>query len=135
MLPGPSPGTTLSHATIVADRVAGATYTGLAIATNEEGQTFLYAADGGPNRAVDMFDGTFAFVKSFSDPKIPKNFTPYGIQAINGEIWVTFTPLNKAQSGFVDVLRPMAPCFATTRSMDRCTRPGALLRPGPISAP
>jgi hypothetical protein len=104
VIPGPSPGTTLSHATIVADQVvAGATYTGLAIATNKEGQTFLYAADGGPNRAVDMFDGTLAFVKSFSDPKIPKNFTTYGIQAISGEIWVTFTPLNKAQSGFVDV--------------------------------
>ena len=103
-IPGPSTGTTLSHATIVADHaVPGATYTGLAIATNEEGQTFLYAADGGPNRAVDMFDGAFAFVKSFSDPNIPKDFTTYGIQAINGEIWVTFTPLNKAQSGFVDV--------------------------------
>ncbi len=104
VLPGPSPGTTLSHATIVADQaVPGATYTGLAIATNKEGQTFLYAADGGSNRAVDMFDGTFAFVKSFSDPKIPKNFTTYGIQAIKGEIWVTFTALNKAQGGFVDV--------------------------------
>ena len=104
VLPGPSPGSHLSHATIVADQVvAGATYTGLAIATDKEGQTFLYAADGGPNRAIDMFDGTFAFVKSFSDPKIPRDFTTYGIQAINGEIWVTFTPLNKAQGGFVDV--------------------------------
>jgi uncharacterized protein (TIGR03118 family) len=103
-LTDPSTGNTSSHATIVADQVVpGATYTGLAIATNQEGETFLYAADGGPNRAVDMFDGTFTFVKSFSDPNIPKDFTPYGIQAINGEIWVTFTPLNKAQSGFVDV--------------------------------
>jgi uncharacterized protein (TIGR03118 family) len=42
-------------------------------------------------------------MKSFSDPKIPKEFTTCGIQVINGEIWVTFTPLNKAQSGFVDV--------------------------------
>jgi uncharacterized protein (TIGR03118 family) len=75
----------------------------LAIATNQQGQTFLYAADGGPNRKVDMFDGTFALVKSFGDPKIPKQFTTYGIQAINGEIWVTFTALNKAQGGFVDV--------------------------------
>lgn len=77
MRPGPSTGTTLSHATIVADQaVAGATYTGLAIATNKEGQTFLYAADGGPNRAVDMYDDKFAFVKSFSDPKIPKDSRP-----------------------------------------------------------
>jgi len=104
---------TSSHATIVADKVvAGATYTGLAIATNKEGQTFLYAADGGPNRAVDMYDGMFKFVKSFSDPKIPRNFTTYGIQAINGEIWVTFTALNKAKGGFVDV-------FATDGSLLR----------------
>src|ERR1700751_5282304 len=50
-----------------------------------------------------MFDSSFNFVKSFSDPEIPQNFTPYGIQAINGQIWVTFTALNKAQGGFVDV--------------------------------
>jgi uncharacterized protein (TIGR03118 family) len=93
-----------SHATLAVDRSsAGAVYTGLAIATNQQGKTFLYAADGGPNRRVDMFDGTFTLVKSFDDPAIPKNFTPYGIQTINGHIWVTFTALNKAQGGFVDV--------------------------------
>jgi uncharacterized protein (TIGR03118 family) len=93
-----------SHATIAVDRSsAGAVYTGLATATNVAGQTFLYAADDGPNRRVDMFDGTFNLVTSFSDPDIPRNFTPYGIQAINGNIWVTFTALNKAQGGFVDV--------------------------------
>jgi len=96
--------TGLSHATLAVDRSsAGAVYTGLAIATNQEGQTFLYAADGGPNRRVDIFDGTFGLVKSFDDPGIPNSFTPYGIQAINGNIWVTFTALNKAQGGFVDV--------------------------------
>src|SRR6266513_636087 len=93
-----------SHATIAADRSdVGAVYTGLAIATNQAGQTFLYAADGGPNRRGDMFDGTFTPVKSFDDPAIPNGFTPYGIQTINGNIWVTFTALNKAQGGFVDV--------------------------------
>ncbi|HEX3445093.1 MAG TPA: TIGR03118 family protein, partial [Chthoniobacterales bacterium] len=99
-----NPTTGATHATIGVDRSnAGAVYTGLAIATNQQGQTFLYAADGGPNRRVDMFDGAFALVKSFSDPRIPKQFTTYGIQAINGVIWVTFTALNKAQGGFVDV--------------------------------
>ena len=96
--------TGLSHATIAANRSdVGAVYTGLAIATNQNGQTFLYAADGGPNRRIDMFDGSFKPVKSFDDPAIPKNFTPYGIQTINDQIWVTFTALNKAQGGFVDV--------------------------------
>jgi uncharacterized protein (TIGR03118 family) len=99
----PISATGLSHATIAVDRSsAGAVYTGLAIATNQQG-TFLYAADGGPNGRVDMFDGTFTLVKSFDDPAIPKNFVPYGIQTVNGNIWVTFTALNKAQGGFVDV--------------------------------
>ena len=50
-----------------------------------------------------MFDSTFTFLKSFSDPGVPKGFAPYGIQNVNGLIWVTFTALNKAQGGFVDV--------------------------------
>ncbi len=99
-----NPATGATHATIAVDRSsAGAVYTGLAIATNQAGQTFLYAADGGPNRRVDMFDGTFGLVKSFDDPAIPRGFTTYGIQTINGNIWVTLTALNKAQGGFVDV--------------------------------
>jgi uncharacterized protein (TIGR03118 family) len=96
----------LSHATIAIDRSGvGAAYTGLAIATNQQGQTFLFAADDGPNRRIDRIDGSFNpnNVKSFSDPEIPRNFTPYGIQEIDGKIWVTFTALNKAQGGFVDV--------------------------------
>src|SRR4029077_19996710 len=64
-----------SHATLAVNRSnVGAVYTGLAIATNRQGQTFLYAADGGPNRRVDMFDGTFGLVKSFDDPAIPRGF-------------------------------------------------------------
>jgi uncharacterized protein (TIGR03118 family) len=96
-----------SHATLVADRSAGsgvgATYTGLAIAVNSSNQAFLYAADDGPNRRVDMFNASFTFVTSSSDPDVPKDFAPYGIQTINGQIWVTYTALNKGQGGFVDV--------------------------------
>lgn len=85
----------------------GASYTGLAIATDSKGETFLYAADDSTNREVDMYNGSFQLVKSFTDPDIPRNYTPYGIQEIGGssgpQIWVTFTALNKAQGGFVDV--------------------------------
>lgn len=104
----PKTGNRFSHATIMADQIMGqvpqgATYTGLAIATNTKGLTFLYATDGGPNRDVDVFRSDFSHLGSFSDPAIPKDFTTYAIQAINRHIWVTFTPLNKAQGGFVDV--------------------------------
>ncbi len=94
----------ISHATLAADRSSvGASYTGLAIAVNESNQAFLYAADDSRNRRIDMFDSSFHLVKSFTDPDIPKTYAPYGIQTINGNIWVTFTALNKGQGGFVDV--------------------------------
>lgn len=108
-----NPNATLSQATIVADRSgAHANYTGLAVATDAHGNTFLFAADGGPNRAIDIFGkdasgNTFAHLATVSDPAVPKGFTTYGIQTVNGEsgpeIWVTFTALNKAQDGFVDI--------------------------------
>jgi uncharacterized protein (TIGR03118 family) len=99
--------TGVSHATIAADRSkVGAVYSGLAIATETDGQTFLYAADDGQNRRVDMFDGAFNLVRSFNDPAIPQDFSPYGIQTINGDIWVTYTSLTNAPGGFVDVFHP-----------------------------
>jgi uncharacterized protein (TIGR03118 family) len=99
-----SPTVAANHSTITADRSGvGAMYTGLAIAVNDSKEAFLYAADDSENRRVDMFDSSFNLVRSFDDPEIPRDFAPYGIQAIHGQIWVTYTALNKAQSGFVDV--------------------------------
>ena len=77
----------------------------------------IYAADDGPNRRIDVFDSNFKLVNdqlgpdAFVDPKIPQKFAPYGIQTItdaNGvqTIWVTYTALDKAQSGFVDSFTP-----------------------------
>ena len=104
-----------SSATPAADRsLAGATYTGLAIATNNA-QLFLYAADDGQNRRIDVFDSNFKLVESnpeaFVDAKIPKKFAPYGIQTITDAdgvetIWVTYTALDKSQGGFVDSFTP-----------------------------
>jgi uncharacterized protein (TIGR03118 family) len=103
-----------STATLAANRSsAGATYTGLAIATNN-GQKFLYAADDGENRRIDVFDSSFQLVDSenaFVDTKIPKKFAPYGIQTITDAdgietIWVTYTALDKSQGGFVDSFTP-----------------------------
>ena len=95
-----------AHATIAAPRSGtGAVYTGFAIGVNGT-QNLLYAADDGPNRRIDVFDSSFNVVQpspnAFEDPKIPREFAPYGIQNINGDIWVTYTALNKGQGGFVD---------------------------------
>jgi uncharacterized protein (TIGR03118 family) len=62
----------------------GAIYKGLAIANNH-----LYATDF-HNRHVDVFDGSWARVDTFTDPLIPSKFAPFGIQAIGGLIYVTF---------------------------------------------
>jgi len=104
-----------STATLAADRSSvGATYTGLAIASNN-GQKFLYAADDGENRRVDVFDSSFKLVElsenAFADAGIPKKFAPYGIQTVidaDGAetIWVTYTALDKSQGGFVDSFTP-----------------------------
>lgn len=104
-----------STATLARDRSGvGASYSGLAIATNN-GEKLLYAADDGPNRRVDVFNSTFQSKDlgpdAFVDPKIPLKFAPYGIQTITAAdgtetIWVTYTALDKAQSGFVDSFTP-----------------------------
>jgi uncharacterized protein (TIGR03118 family) len=81
---------------------SGASYTGLTIAENG-GAFFLYAADNSANREVDVFNSQFVRVNTLSDPAIPQNFAPYNVRVINDQVWVTYTALNKAQGGFVDV--------------------------------
>jgi len=98
---GWNPGVDPTHAQIAVNHSgAGAVYTGLAIADSSSG-AFLYAADNGPNSRVDVFDSQFHLVKSFTDPDINGGFAPYGIQNLEGNIWVTFGG-NKSASGFVD---------------------------------
>jgi uncharacterized protein (TIGR03118 family) len=89
-----------------------AVYKGLTIATNDEG-TFLYASnfhDG----TVDVFDSSFHLVHldgSFTDPRMPSGYAPFGIQNINGLIYVTYALQDAAKHndvaghghGFIDV--------------------------------
>ena len=101
-------------AIVGADRSgSGASYTALTIASNPNvgNANFIYAADNSANREIDMFDSSFNFVMSFSDPNVPKNLTPYGIREINGKLWVTFTSLDKAQNGMVDIFNPDGTIF------------------------
>ena len=72
----------------VAHGGAGAIYKGLAIAAGR-----LYATDF-HNDVVDVFDNTFSGPLSlpgaFVDPGIPAGFAPFGIQEIQGDIYVTY---------------------------------------------
>jgi len=92
----------------------GAVYKGLAIGNNGSGD-FIYATnfrDG----VVEMYDAQFHFVGFFTDPNITPDapgsgFAPFGIQNINGLLYVTFAMQDDqkhddvagAGSGFVDV--------------------------------
>ena len=79
----------------------GASYTGLTIATNR-GKPTYYAANF--NGSVEGYDATtFRSARlrgTFSDPRIPSDYKPYGIQTIGDQIWVTF--FNEVSGGFVD---------------------------------
>ncbi len=96
----------------VAATVAGANFTGLALATNG-GSDVLYAADfhGG---VVDMFDANFNLTGSFTDPTLPAGYAPYNVVNINGNLYVTFAkqdstgqnPVPGLGQGFVEVFSP-----------------------------
>ncbi|WP_375768050.1 TIGR03118 family protein [Archangium gephyra] len=77
--------------TVVDNSGTGANYKGLALAPNGTG-FFLYATDF-HNGKIDVFDSGFApatLPGSFSDPTIPAGFAPFGIQNINGNLYVTY---------------------------------------------
>jgi uncharacterized protein (TIGR03118 family) len=78
-----------------------AVYTGLAI-TNKPSGNFLYAADLANNK-VDIYDGNFNLVTSFTDTTLPEGFAPFGIRDINGLVYVTFASVSGGNGGFVDV--------------------------------
>jgi uncharacterized protein (TIGR03118 family) len=109
---GWSPTVNATAAVTGADRSsAGAIYKGLATANDR-----LYATDF-HNARVDVFDasfGTMALPGAFQDPKVPKGFAPFGIQALGGNIFVTYAKQDAAAKdnvaapgrGYVDEFTP-----------------------------
>jgi uncharacterized protein (TIGR03118 family) len=98
------PGLNKNQATLKVDNSANkASYTGLAITSNPSGN-FLYAADN-TNNKIDMFDGDFNLVQSFGDPSIPSTFSVFGVQDINGLVYVTYAVPNVGAGGYVDVFK------------------------------
>ena len=89
---GWAPSVDFTHAfTAVNNFASGAIYKGLALSAGGNGN-LLYATDF-HNRRIDVFDNTFkpaTISGRFDDPNIPANFAPFGIQAINGDIYVTY---------------------------------------------
>jgi uncharacterized protein (TIGR03118 family) len=88
----------------------GAEFKGLTLGTASNGAPRLFAADFG-NNVVDVFDSTYTKVGSFTDPNLPKDYSPFNVQTLNGKLYVTFaqrapgaTDETAGQGrGFVDV--------------------------------
>ena len=87
----------------------GALYEGLATLNDR-----LYATDF-HNGRVDVFDSTFKPVRRrFTDTQIPKGWAPFGIQALGGNIFVTYAKQDTAKKedvaggglGYVDQFTP-----------------------------
>jgi uncharacterized protein (TIGR03118 family) len=99
-------------ALVTAHGDAGAIYKGLAIAQTGTGP-MLYATDF-HNGHVDVFNGAWQNVTpagSFADPMLPDGYGPFGIQVINGRVFVSYAKQDADAEddvagqglGFVDV--------------------------------
>jgi uncharacterized protein (TIGR03118 family) len=97
----------------VANGANHAVYKGLALGS-VNGANFLYATDLHNNK-VDVFDTNFskpaAMQGKFVDPTIPAGFVPFGIAALNDQLYVSYTQQDAAKHdettgaglGYVDV--------------------------------
>jgi uncharacterized protein (TIGR03118 family) len=86
---------------LIAVSSPGASYTGLAITSHSSGNS-LFAADFA-NSKVDIYDGNFNLVTSFTDPAIPAGFAPFGIQDIGGQVYVAYAATSGGPGGYIDV--------------------------------
>ena len=110
----------------VDNSAAGAVYKGLATAGDK-----LYATDF-HNGRVDVFDAAFKPVTAaFTDPKLPKGYAPFGIQALAGSIFVTYAKQDAAKKddvpgngfGYVDQYTPDGQLVARVASGGRKNAP------------
>ncbi|HEX4490665.1 MAG TPA: TIGR03118 family protein [Acidimicrobiia bacterium] len=100
-----------AHAVIVASN-RDADYKGLALAQSK-GAPYLYATAFGQG-AIDVYDSSFTlqhWAGAFVDPNLPSHYSPFGIDTIGNELYVSYalhTPGNDddvagPHRGFVDV--------------------------------
>jgi uncharacterized protein (TIGR03118 family) len=117
VIAGWAPSVDGTHAVVAVDSSSNnAVYKGLTISGNGSTQ-LLYATDF-HNARIDVFDNTWKpatlAAGAFVDPKIPTGYAPFGIQAIGGNIYVTYAKQDAAGHddvhgpglGFVDVYDP-----------------------------
>jgi uncharacterized protein (TIGR03118 family) len=50
-----------------------------------------------------VYNGSFSLVTSFTDTTLPAGFAPFGIQDINGQVYVAYAATSGGPGGFIDV--------------------------------
>jgi uncharacterized protein (TIGR03118 family) len=78
-----------------------AAYVGLAITSHKSGN-FIYGADINNNK-IDMYNGSFKFVKSLTDKTIPKGFVVGNVQDVNGKVYVAYINAAGGAGGYIDI--------------------------------
>jgi uncharacterized protein (TIGR03118 family) len=101
---------------VIGNGATTAVYKGIAISGNGV-RTLLYATDF-HNGKIDVFDTNFKPVTlpgtPFHDPDLPAGYGPFGLQAINGDLYVSYAKQDAARHddvkgpgfGVVDVFAP-----------------------------
>jgi uncharacterized protein (TIGR03118 family) len=93
------------NATVIPS-VAGASFTGLAIANDQTGAAFLYAADQNSGN-VFVFNSDWVTTGKLTDPNgLPAGDTAFNVQNINGLLYVTYANQSVPAGGIVDVFKP-----------------------------
>lgn len=101
LIVGWNPGVNLTQTAVGADQSSsGAIYFGLALA-GPASSPHLYAANGAG--MIDVFDQSFNLVNSFAADPHPGLFTPYGIQVIGNNLYVTYAAVPPVFGGILDV--------------------------------
>ena len=130
---GWNPGVDPNAVLAVDNSGSGAVYKGLAMGSSG-GKNYIYATNFNSGK-VDVFDTNFAphtfSEHQFTDHHLPAGFAPFGIQNINGMIFVTYAKQDAAKHddvpgrglGFVDV-------FSTSGDLM-----GRVASRGPLNAP
>lgn len=110
---GWSPGVDMTHAVLKVNNSPGAVYKGLALLGTQ-----LFAANFRANK-IDVFNSDLSPAGSFTDPAVPAGFAPFGIQAIENTLYVTYAMQNDEQHddvpgpghGYVDAFDPVTHKF------------------------
>lgn len=89
---------------VVNNSGSNASYTGLAITQHLQPTPNFLLAVNQTTRTVDIYDGNFNFVRSFTDSGL-RGMAPFGIHDINGQVYVTFVSTSGfgTMGGVVDV--------------------------------